>query len=71
MRSPTVIKTGLQEFIVPCTKSSAPCPPTLWQRIFRSSTMIKPGQLKVSVGFTAPDSKPAAAVMILKVEPGS
>ena len=33
--------------------------------------MIKPGQLKVSVGFTAPDSSPAAAVTILKVEPGS
>ena len=57
--------------LVACTKSSAPWPPTLWQRILRSSTIIYPGQLKVSVGLTAPDSSPAAAVMILKVDPGS
>ena len=65
------VKTGLQEFMAPCKNVSEPCPPTLWQRIFRSSTIRKPGQEKVSLSPTTPSSSPAAAVMILKVEPGS
>ena len=32
--------TVLQEFIMPWVKSSAPCPPTLWQRILLSSTIL-------------------------------
>ena len=44
--NPIVIKAGLQEFSIAWVKSSAPWPPALWQRIRRSSTTRKPGQLK-------------------------
>ena len=30
--------------MAPCKNVSPPCPPILWQRIFRSSTIRKPGQ---------------------------
>ena len=70
-RAPTSIKTGLQEFCTPCTNVSAPCPVVLWHRILLSSTILNPGQLKVSVSFTTFASKAEVAVTILNVEPGS